>query len=79
MKYKLFALALFVGISPIVFSNSSQNNNHYIINNEEISHNINFENFNSSDNSFNKGDLLAFNWNAGDYNSDINKKKMKKN
>ena len=72
MKYKIIALTIFIGISSIVFSNNSKNT--AILGNEESNNAVLTYNTDSSDNTFTKGDLLAFNWEAGNKDSDSDKK-----
>ena len=67
MKLKLIALTIFVGISSIVFSNN-KNTNPYAFENEEINYNVG--SINTSDNTFTKGDMIAFNWDSGDKKKD---------
>ena len=74
MKYKIIALTIFIGISSIVFSNN-KNTNPYALENEEINYDVALtNNTNTSDNTFTKGEMLAFNWNTGNTDSDKDKK-----
>ena len=68
MKYKIIALSVasFLGISSIVLSNNSKNQNEYIVGNEKFTYNVDFtNNIDTYDNTFTKGDMLAFNWDSG--------------
>ncbi len=72
MKYKLIALAIFVGISSIVFCNNGKNS--AFLGQEESNYLGLTYNTDTSNNTFTKGEMLAFDWNAGNKNSDDNKK-----
>ena len=72
MKYKILALAIFVGISSIVFSNNGKNT--AVLGQEESNYLGLTYNTDVSNDTFTKGEMLAFDWNAGNKNSDNNKK-----
>ena len=79
MKYKIIALSVasVIGISSIVLSSDNSGMSHYLYGRKESATAELTDKTTISDNTFAKGDMLAFNWNAGDKNSDTAKKDNK--
>ena len=72
MNYKILALSVasVIGISSIVLSSDNSGMNHYLYGGKESATSELSGKTIISDNTFTKGEMLAFNWNAGNKNSD---------
>ena len=76
MNYKILALSVasVIGISSIVLSSDNSGMNHYLYGGKESATTELTDKTIISDNTFTKGDMLAFNWNAGNKDSDTDEK-----
>ena len=76
MKYKILALSVasVIGISSIVLSRDNSGMNHYLYGGKESVSTELTEKTIIGDNTFTKGDMLAFDWDVGNTNSDKDKK-----
>lgn len=72
MKYKILALSVasVIGISSIVLSRDNSGMNHYLYGGKESATTELTDKTINGDNTFTKGDMLAFNWNSGDKKKD---------